>query len=211
MGTFRGRPCRRGDSCKLRSSHRLTDPTQSTKMASWREVARPLRQLRTPQIPRRAAVPVCARRWYSAEAAAAAPVEESPFDSLEPEPSLGAPGPTPEQEKEYATPEPWKRAKDRKYELPASRYVRPLHPKALASFDRAPPNGVRVRYASKQADQLSMTTADTNTIHPNSTADPSIPSSPRPPPTPSPATSNRAPSTSRASGRRGRRASRRTC
>lgn len=140
---------RRRDSCKLRSSYRLTDQTQSTKMASWREVARPLRQLRISQIPRRAAAPVCARRWYSAEATAAAPVEESPFDNLEPEPSLGVPGPTPEQEKGYATPEPWKRAKDRKYELPASRYVLPLHPKALASFDRAPPNGGRVRYAGK--------------------------------------------------------------
>lgn len=91
------------------------------KMTSWREVARPLRQIRISHIPRRS-TPVCARRWYSAEAAAAAPVEESPLNDLESNSTLGISGPSPEEQEEFGTPSPWKRAKDRKAQLPASRY-----------------------------------------------------------------------------------------
>ncbi|KAJ4389254.1 54S ribosomal protein L7, mitochondrial [Gnomoniopsis smithogilvyi] len=102
-------------------------------MTSWREVARPLRQLRTQQISRPSA-PVCARRrWYSAEAAAAAPppVVESPLQDVEAESSLAAPGPTTEQLEKYR--EPWKRAQNRKYQLPANRYQ--YHP---PKFHRGP-------------------------------------------------------------------------
>lgn len=107
--------------CDKLSAARTVDRRQR-KMTSWREVARPLRQLRTQQISRPSA-PVCARkRWYSAEGAAAAarPALDSPLQDIEAESSLGGPGPTPEQLEEYR--EPWKRAQRRKYQLPANRY-----------------------------------------------------------------------------------------
>ncbi|KUI62606.1 putative 54S ribosomal protein L7, mitochondrial [Cytospora mali] len=83
-------------------------------MASWREVARPLRQIRISQIGRQS-TPCCARRWYSAEAAAEIPA----FQDLEPESTQAAPGPTPEQIQEFTDPK--KRAAERKYQLPSNR------------------------------------------------------------------------------------------
>ncbi|KUI71260.1 putative 54S ribosomal protein L7, mitochondrial [Cytospora mali] len=91
-------------------------------MASWREVVRPLRQIRTSQISRQS-TPCCTRRWYSAEAAAEIPA----FQDLEPESTQAAPGPTPEQIQEFT--DPRKRAAERKYQLPSNRYQ--YHPPKL--------------------------------------------------------------------------------
>ncbi|KAF3771247.1 ribosomal protein L5 [Cryphonectria parasitica EP155] len=99
-------------------------------MATWRDMARPLRRLRISQLSTQR-TPSCARRWYSEQAAAAASAEPSPLDDLEPDSSLGAPGPTPEHLQEYTA--PWKRARERKHELPASKYQ--YHP---PKFDRGP-------------------------------------------------------------------------
>lgn len=101
-------------------------------MASWREVARPLRQMRISQISQipRQSTPCRTRKWYSAEAAAsAAPVETTPsvFRDLEEESTQGAAGPTPEQIQEFSDPK--KRAAERKYQLPSNRYQ--YHPPKL--------------------------------------------------------------------------------
>lgn len=143
---------------------------------------RPLRQLRTSHIIRQQ--PVCARqRWYSAEGAAAAPVEESPLHDVEAESSLNGPGPTPEQLEEFRA--PWKRALQRKYQLPASRYA--SQPIATFLHRDMAPNSSR---------------PDPNTTRQDSTAGHYIPSNRRPRPKSSPATSTPVPSTSPASRRR---------
>ncbi|PSR83365.1 ribosomal L5P family protein [Coniella lustricola] len=90
----------------------------------------------TAQSTRRVVAPAASatRRWYAAEAAAAAPADtgaRGPLEDLEPDSSLGGPGPTPEQMAEFT--QPWKRARERKYQLPASKYQ--YHP---PKFDRGP-------------------------------------------------------------------------
>lgn len=93
-------------------------------MASWREVARPLRQLRISQISRPVAPRANVSRWYSAQGAATAPApaeESDPLQQLETDEKIYMPEPTPDQLETYR--EPWKRAKQRKTQLPASRCV----------------------------------------------------------------------------------------
>jgi hypothetical protein len=71
----------------------------------------------------RQARPICPRRCYSAEAAAAAPVEtQAAYRDLDPDSTQLAPGPSPEQIEEFKNPK--KRAEERKYQLPSNRYDR---------------------------------------------------------------------------------------
>lgn len=166
-------------------------------MASWREVARPLRQLRISNASRQA-TPVCARRWASAEAAAAAPVEIPAYQDLEPDSTQAVPGPTRKQIKRFA--DPYKRASERKYQLPASRYVFATTTSALGP--------------KSQLDQtfilICLFLPDTNITRQSSYAALSTPSKPLPPPTRSRETSCPARFTARASRRRGRPPSPRT-
>ncbi|KAH8756766.1 ribosomal protein L5 domain-containing protein [Diaporthe sp. PMI_573] len=103
-------------------------------MASWREMVRPLRQLRVSQMSRQAR-PICPRRCYSAEAAAAAPVEtQAAYRDLDPDSTQLAPGPSPEQIEEFKNPK--KRAEERKYQLPSNRYQ--YHPPKFRRGDLHP-------------------------------------------------------------------------
>lgn len=171
-------------------------------MASWRETVRPLRQLRVSQISRQPR-PLCPRRWYSAEAAAAAPAETpATYRDLEPDSTQLAPGPSIEQIEEFKNPK--KRAEERKFQLPSNR---------CDPTPTTPRRGLLALALGRPLANLGplRILLDTNTTRPNSAAAPSTPYNRHPPPTPSRATSKPGRSTSPASRRRGRRPSRRTC